>query len=159
MPRILSRHFVEAVSTKVDIRQAIREWGRSAFAGPSVSLRAAGVTETVRLARSVRRMGGSQIYFVCRHCERRACVLYFRQGSLGCRRCKGLSHWSEAITPAQRRLRRMAHLRDRMGRIGSGSISPYLGPLPDKRKWMHGRTYERLKAELVDLRRKHASLW
>lgn len=147
----MTRRFVGGRS-QIDIRELRREYGKAALAGNVVSLRWGDRVETVELVRSARRFGGWESYFICGRCERRACILYLVRDRLACRRCHRMAHWSEAITPMQRRVRRLVRLRERMGQPAGGNA---IGPLPDKPKWMRWRTYDRLAAELARREREH----
>ena len=107
--------------------------------------------------------GGRRFWFTCplsvngRACGRRVGKLYFRGRFYGCRHCHGLTYASTRESPldchgdAQRAIIR---------RLGGepGGLFP---SLPQKPKWMHWTTYERLArrfravqdAELVELDR------
>jgi hypothetical protein len=83
--------------------------------------------------------GSRRPWFVCRHCDRRAAILYLSGGLFACRRCLGLAYLSQQETPKSRRIRRARKLRMRLG--GGESLGD---PFPAKPKGMHRRTYDRL---------------
>ena len=154
MARSMQRRFVESIVAKIDIRATMRARGAGAFAGEGVELKSPAGLHWVHLARSSRRCGGQQVYFLCERCERRTCFLYLVGRALACRACHRLSYWTEAITPAQRRVRRLMRIRERMGQHASRSV---VDPLPAKRKWMRWRTYDRLRGDLAHIEALHFS--
>lgn len=149
MSREQTRRYVDG-ALKLDIRQAVLQWPAEIFERDLVQIKAGGHAETVRLTRVPRPFGGAQTYFECGPCMRRVCILYRLGGTWACQRCHKLTHWTQAITARQRRVRRIVRLRERIGQAPGGSI---VGGLPPKPKWMRWRTYDR---HALDLARRQA---
>ena len=87
--------------------------------------------------------GGKRWWFSCPRCWTRCAVLY----SWLCRRCFGGRYRSELASPHDRLLLRAIKIRKRLGQTTGGVIVPF----PERPKFMHHRTYLRLKAECIEL--------
>ena len=87
------------------------------------------------------RFGGRRPFFHCPHCSRRVLQLY-GVGRYLCRTCQNLSYTSQREQPQDRAFRRADGIRVRLG--GQPGIA---NPFPEKPKYMHWRTYERLERE------------
>jgi hypothetical protein len=88
------------------------------------------------------KLGGTRPWFICPKwsCSRRVTTLYLDAGDLGCRHCHGLVYESQSETPADRARRRERKIRRKLG-MGPNLVTP----LVEKPKWMHWRTYFRLR--------------
>jgi hypothetical protein len=116
-------------------------------------------------------LGGRRPWFTCpiysngRYCGRRVAKLYDAGDLFACRHCYGLTYQTQKENPRDRAISRVQKMRMRLG--GSPSL---LEPFPEKPRWMHGRTYHRLRAEAIaaderstalmvdDLRRRYPDL-
>ena len=84
--------------------------------------------------------GGQRPYFRCPGCYARAGILYgprFR-----CRRCHNLAYPSQRQSAYDRAIIKAGRIRESMG--GHAGMAY---PFPDRPRYMHRRTYERLKDE------------
>jgi hypothetical protein len=151
MPRFQTRRFTEG-RPRVDIRAIRRELGPAVLTARSLTVTTTHGVHHLELEHVPRPpFGGVRAYLRCPQCDRRADILYLVR-HWACRTCHGLAHWSEAITPMQRRVRRLVRLRERMGQAPGGSI---MGEMPVKPKRMRWRTYERLAVEFGRLSAEH----
>ena len=151
MPREQTRRYVDG-AFKLDIRQAVLQWPAEVFERDLVQIKVGAHAETVRLTRMSQQFGGAQMFFECGSCTRRVCILYRLGGTWACQRCHKLTHWSQAITARQRRIRRILRLLERIGQAPGGSI---VGGLPPKPKWMRWRTFERHALDVARRRGQH----
>ena len=102
------------------------------------------IEEWVSLSKTKMNFGGERSWFLCPGCNRRIAVLY--GGKLfRCRHCLGLRYVSQRETPRFRSISRIQRVRKKMG--GSGDLTQ---PRPQRPKYMHQRTYERLVKEEND---------
>ena len=88
-------------------------------------------------------LGGQRAWFLCpaKGCGRRVAVLF--GGSIfACRHCHKLAYQCQRETDYERAMRRANTIRRRLG-WDAGIFNPEGG----KPKWMHWRTFERLKSE------------
>ena len=95
------------------------------------------------------RFGGQRPWFSCpgNDCShRRAAILYFHPLGLRCRKCSNLSYASQYEDKMFRRLRRANKLRLQLG--GRQGLT---NPMPEKPRYMHWATYERLYYEIIDI--------
>jgi hypothetical protein len=99
------------------------------------------IEERVSLSKTKMNFGGERSWFLCPSCNRRIAVLYggrlFR-----CRYCLGLRYVSQRETPRFRSISRIQRVRKKMG--GSGDLTR---PRPQRPRYMHHRTYEKLVDE------------
>tara|TARA_E500000305_G_scaffold48759_1_gene38096 strand:+ start:5439 stop:6107 length:669 start_codon:yes stop_codon:yes gene_type:complete len=92
---------------------------------------------------SARNFGGQQAYFLC-ECGKRVTRLYMGDSRIACRLCHGLLYKSQ-LTPGHEQLAaKAARLRARIG--GPPAL---LQPLPDKPKYMHRETYDRITYQIL----------
>jgi hypothetical protein len=109
------------------------------------------VAEIIPIVRVPCQLGGSRRYFICpgfqngRECGRRVAKLYVSKCYFLCRHCNRLVYASKYEQPWQRARRRANKLWQRLG-IDSGIA----GALPEKRKDMSARTYERLLEKTLE---------
>jgi hypothetical protein len=96
----------------------------------------------VDLVRTPCGWGGSRPWFLCPRCGRRVALLYLGAGgAFACRHCERLAYQSQRETDEGRTARRIETIRRRLGWT-PGFLNGE-GPRP---KWMHRRTFERLRA-------------
>jgi hypothetical protein len=109
------------------------------------------VAETVRIVRVACRYGGSRPYFVCPGvvngipCGRRVAKLHGSGRYFLCRHCYRLGHASQSEVSWDRALRRANKIRERLG--GDPGMA---APFPARPKGMWTRTYNRLRAEVIE---------
>jgi hypothetical protein len=95
-------------------------------------------------------LGGRRPWFTCpiysngRYCGRRVAKLFQAGDLFACRQCYGLAYQSQQENPRDRAISRVQKMRMRLG--GSPNL---LEPFPEKPRWMHWRTYYRLRAEAI----------
>jgi hypothetical protein len=95
-------------------------------------------------------LGGQRAWFICavytngRRCGRRIAKLYQAGDLFACRQCYGLAYQSQQENPRDRAISRVQKMRMRLG--GSPNL---LEPFPEKPRWMHWRTYHRLRTEAI----------
>lgn len=87
----------------------------------------------IRITRTACHFGGSRAWFVCPDCQRRCGVLY----PVTCKRCRGLNHRSEVLSPSGRATLRAVKLRRQLD-PHAGNLSL---PIPSKPKLMRWHTY------------------
>ena len=102
------------------------------------------VREPVPLTWTACNFGGERPWFVCpgAGCRRKVAVLYGPGRYFLCRHCYDLSYQSQREDKANRGLRRVQNIRERLG--GSANMTE---PFPEKPKGMHHDTYMRLWRE------------
>ncbi len=100
------------------------------------------VRERIALDRTACNFGGSRPWFRCPGCGTRRAVLYGAGGQFRCRACHDLAYRSTREGAIERHRRRADALRRRLG----GRSGPFA--VPCKPTGMHGRTYERITAEI-----------
>jgi len=106
-----------------------------------------GEVTSVALESQPCRFGGVRWWARCPNCSRRCAVLSWL-GRWGCRVCLGLVHATRQCS----KLNRLAHRAERIhARLRSGAEWGLFGGA-SKPRFMHERTYDRLLAELDDLR-------
>lgn len=87
----------------------------------------------IEITRTDCHFGGSRAWFVCPNCQRRCGVLY----PVMCKRCRGLNHRSEVLSPSARATLRAVKLRRQLDpHAGNLSLS-----IPGKPKLMRWHTY------------------
>jgi hypothetical protein len=105
-----------------------------------------GSSQTIWLRWTQCHFGGWRPWFICIRCNRRVGKLYNNGASLRCRHCLDLWYASQRRGAKSRCYLRALKLRLRLNGIAN------LGePIPDRPKWMHRRTYERLRRRLQNL--------
>ena len=97
----------------------------------------------VRLVHSPRNFGGHQTYFQCR-CGKRITTLYFGDSQIACRQCNGLLYESQFNRKHEQPAAKAAKLRSELG--GGPALWK---PLPEKPKYMHWETYERITYQIL----------
>jgi hypothetical protein len=93
--------------------------------------------------------GGGRPWFICVGCNRRVGILYNTGASLACRRCLDLRYASQRRGAKSRSYLQALKLRLRLNGIAS-----IVGPIPDRPRRMHRRTYQRLCRRLEKLEQK-----
>ena len=88
--------------------------------------------------------GGQRPWFVCPGCSSRVAILY-RDRTFSCRRCCDLRYRSQRDNPGNRALTAAQKIRVRLG----GDVN-MMTPFPDRPRYMHRRTYERLNCQYID---------
>ena len=83
--------------------------------------------------------GGQRTWFLCPACGRRCGVLYAIRGRYACRKCGRLKYESQSEPSHYRALRKAQKIRVRLG--GSANMTE---PFPERPRYMHRRTYQRL---------------
>lgn len=103
--------------------------------------------QTVQLDATQCYMGGRRLWWLCPRCSRRRAILYLAGGLFLCRACHGLVYRSTTASGLDRLAARVAKLRAKLG--VSGQVDAF-GPLslPDRPRWMHQSTYDRLARDL-----------
>ncbi len=86
--------------------------------------------------------GGQRWWARCDGCQRRVAVLW--GPSWRCRRCHGLAYRTSQLGRMERLTAKARRLQSRLGGDGEWEL---FAP-PEKPRWMHWRTYERLAREL-----------
>ena len=99
------------------------------------------VREPVPLSWTACNFGGERPWFVCpgAGCGRRVALLYGPGRSFLCRRCYDLGYESQRESGMYRALHKAQDIRERLG--GSANM---MEPFPEKPRWLHWSTYERL---------------
>ena len=92
---------------------------------------------------SPRNFGGQQVYFQCQ-CGKRVTSLYMGDLKIACRRCHGLLYDSQFTPNHEQPAAKAARLRARIG--GPPAL---LQPLPDRPKYMHRETYDRITYQIL----------
>lgn len=95
------------------------------------------------LAYSTRNFGGQQAYFQCQ-CGKRTTSLYFDGKRIACRHCHCLLYESQFTPKHEQPATKAAKLRTKLG--GGPAL---LQSLPDKPKYMHWETYERITYQIL----------
>ncbi len=86
--------------------------------------------------------GGERPWFLCPKCARRCGILYAIRSRLFCRKCGRLSYESQNEPRHDRVLRKAQKIRVRLG--GSANMTE---PFPSRPRYMHRRTYQRLRRQ------------
>ena len=97
----------------------------------------------IRLVHSSRNLGGHQTYLQC-NCGKRVTALYIGDAHIACRHCHKLLYDSQFTPKHEQPAAKAAKLR---AKIGGGPA--LLQPLPDKPKYMHRETYERITYQIL----------
>lgn len=99
------------------------------------------VSETIPLTETATAFGGRRQWLICLSCRKRCRVIYggmrFR-----CRTCMGLRYDTQYEPVFARAATRALKIRARLG-----SKDGMDGPIPDRPKGMHRKTYDRLRAQ------------
>lgn len=101
------------------------------------------VEQVVFLDRTPCNYGGRRPWFRCPGCGKRVAVLYYARKDFLCRVCCGFTYTSQQKGKLDRLIRKANIIDGRMG--GKGYIFDFV---PDKPKYMHWKTYWRLRKEL-----------
>jgi hypothetical protein len=94
------------------------------------------------------RFGGERPYFSCPGCHRAVLQLFAVAAYFACRHCARLTYPSCRENEEGRTLRRAMKLRKRLGAEAENHAE-----LPERPKYMHKRTYERIIAEIRERER------
>lgn len=86
--------------------------------------------------------GGTRPWWICPSCSRRVAVLYAPRHFFACRHCFRLVYASQCESGGVRALLRVNKIRRRLGWLPG-----VLNEIGNRRKGMHRKTYDRLKAE------------
>ena len=100
------------------------------------------VDQTVWLETTPCTLGGSRTWFTCPACGKRVAVIYGAGRLFGCRRCKRLPYTCQSEAADDRAARRADRIRKRLGWHIGILNGPGLKP-----RYMHKRTYERMRAQ------------
>jgi hypothetical protein len=113
-----------------------------------------GITERVRLIWRDTPFGGQRAYFECPRCLKGAEILY-SASFMACRRCHGLAHRIENMTPMWRKNEKLNKLQRRAGI----DISRYPRPMPPKPEWQRWHTYLALRRKIQEADHDFAAAW
>lgn len=107
--------------------------------------------ETIWLQTSRPYFGGVRWWFTCPGCGKRVAYLYLPPGHrlFLCRRCRGLSYYSQRLGPYDRTLVNARRIRRSLG--GTESLSEQF---PFKPKGMHWSTYQKIRWRYVSLQKR-----
>ena len=96
--------------------------------------------------------GGRRQWFMCPSCDRRCAIIYRRgTGPLwGCRVCMDGRYRSEHKTTVDRMIQKAEKIRKRLGQTEVGILARF----PEKPKAMHWATYDRLKAQALEIEKR-----
>lgn len=86
--------------------------------------------------------GGKRPWFLCPHCHKRVAVLYGAGKYFLCRHCYDLAYASQHEGKADRLMRKARRIRRRLG-----ASNNLLEPILFKPKYMHQKTFDRLRQE------------
>jgi hypothetical protein len=101
------------------------------------------VDQVISFDRTPCNYGGHRTWFFCPRCWRRVAVLYGGGKYFWwCRHCYDLTYSSQQESRENRLMIKARKIRKRMG--GGNSL---INPFPDKPKYMHWKTYWRLREE------------
>ncbi len=91
--------------------------------------------------------GGRRLWLTCPTCGEKVAVLYLIDGLFICRICGNLNYASsqQASDILTRRGRKIVRLKKKLGEKDAAII----GPVPQRPRYMHHRTYNRLWLELL----------
>lgn len=92
---------------------------------------------------SPRNFGGQQAYFQCQ-CGKRVTSLYMDSDGMACRHCHGLLYDSQFSGSHEQSSTKAAKLRAKLG--GPPAL---LQPLPERPKYMHRETYDRITYQIL----------
>ncbi len=111
------------------------------------------VDQHVLLDRTVCHFGGYRYWLNCPDCGRRVAVLYGAGIHFLCRHCYNLAYTSQNETRHDRLIRREGKLRVQLGVISPSE------PVLFKPKYMHQKTFDRLRQEHQSIRDAALSEW
>ena len=100
------------------------------------------VEQGIYLDRTPCNFGGYQKWFRCPGCGRRVAILYGPRGHFLCRHCYNLVYASQLENHIDRLMRKARKIRKRLG--ASDELSE---PILEKPKYMHQKTFDRLRAK------------
>ena len=100
------------------------------------------VTQTLEIERTPCNYGGERPWLVCPNCRHRFAILCADGAYFYCRKCQRLLYASQGESKYWRLSRKMRKLRDRISDDQYGLV---------KRKGMHWKTFDRLKANYYEL--------
>lgn len=95
--------------------------------------------EPIKLDRTPCNFGGNRYWFLCPGCNKRIAVLYGSGPRFLCQPCSGVVYASKNESYIDRMMRKARKIRLRLG--GTDDLSL---PIPDKPKFMHRDTYQRM---------------
>jgi hypothetical protein len=101
------------------------------------------ILQEVRLTSTSCNYGGRRPWFLCR-CGQRVGLLYAAGKYFLCRHCYNLTYASCNEDWLQRAERRRGKVLQKLGRY-----QPWRGFVPEKKRWMHWETYDRLCCRLT----------
>jgi hypothetical protein len=101
------------------------------------------ILQEVRLTSTSCNYGGRRPWFLCR-CGRRVALLYAAGKYFLCRHCYNLTYASCNEDWLERAERRRGKVLQKLGRY-----QPWRGFVPEKKRWMHWETYDRLCRRLT----------
>ena len=99
------------------------------------------IQEWVTISKTAVHLGGHRSWFQCPSCDRRVAALYFAK-RFRCRHCHSLRYRSQRETARFRAISRIQKVRKKLG--GTGNL---MKPLPNRPRYMHVGTYQRLLRE------------
>lgn len=100
--------------------------------------------ERISISKTAVHLGGHRSWFLCPVCDRRIVALYLAK-RFQCRHCLDLRYASQRENKNFRAISRIQKVRRKLG--GSGNLTR---PLPERPRYMHHRTYQRLIQEEAD---------
>jgi hypothetical protein len=108
--------------------------------------------QRVPIVTTVCNYGGSRPWFRCL-CGRRVGVLFDGVSAFVCRQCLGLGYACQQQAPRYRPMLRAQSIRRRLG--GDGSL---MDPFPERPRYMHRKTYEKLRRKGIAVEKRAISV-
>ena len=100
------------------------------------------VEQTIKLVRTPCNYGGYRTWFLCPRCWKRVIILYGAGKYFYCRHCYNLTYASQQESRSDRLMRKARKIRERLG-----ASNDLFEPIWIKPKYMHQKTFDRLRRE------------
>ena len=113
------------------------------------------VDTLIRFAYTEQHLGGRRTWWACPACGRRCGVLYCERLFV-CRKCAGVDYYRTQQTRDV-----LTTINNRLTRVGRklGATDAINDGLPDRPRYMHSATYERLAGQYLELQRMSEAYW